>query len=481
MATHTAIVDDRDPLIQYSGSWVPGGAPVEFDSTTMTTVDAGSTATFSFIGTSVTVYATVASKTLEIQPIWSFVVDGTVTGTYTPNNIPPDGVHHQVLWTSSASPLQNGSHTLVITQSQAASGSNKVIFMDYITYTTTSASVESYFIDDRDPQIKYTPAWRQFGSDGDFEHTSQATSSVGDFLTFTFEGKSITFYGGVTSETANASITIDDGPPKFWLPPVGATINNLIFDSGDLSPGNHTLVVTAENDQPVWADYFLVTPNSPGSVNTSSPSSPGSTPASIQKHKSTPIGVIVGPIIGVLALAALAAAAFFFFWRRRRREHELPDRPAPTMSTAHVLDPGHAFGYSGYNAPATAVPPPLLHGYSSHSQVGPLPTPNSHSDSSSTLAAAGVSYSDPSSSHHNPTLPSTGYPSTSHPTHGTPPSSAPNAASSGDYVPPLTPQRRSHKLLREVERSHQLRVPSPSVSGSASISGSTELPPHYTE
>jgi hypothetical protein len=218
--------------------------------------------------------------------------------------------------------------------------------MDYITYTTTSASVESYFIDDRDPQIKYTPAWRQFGSDGDFEHTSQATSSVGDFLTFTFEGpcacfprvniyshriiagKSIAFYGGVTSETANASITIDGGPPKFWLPPVGATTNNLIFDSGDLSPGNHTLVVTAENDQPVWADYFLVTPNPPGSVNTSSPSSPGSTPAPIQKHKSTPIGVIVGPIIGVLALAALAAAAFFFFWRRRRREHESLDRPA---------------------------------------------------------------------------------------------------------------------------------------------------------
>ncbi|KAJ7756369.1 hypothetical protein B0H14DRAFT_3512197 [Mycena olivaceomarginata] len=177
MATHTAIVDDRDPLIQYGGSWVPGGVPVEFDSTTMTTVDAGSTATFSFIGTSVTVYA---------------------TGRFEDFGDPAHLVI--LLWTSSASPLQNGPHTLVITQSQAASGSNK---------------------------IKYTPAWRQFGSDGDFEH-----NLPGDFV-----GKSIAFYGGVTSETANASITIDGGPPKFWLPPVGATTNNLIFDSGDLSPG----------------------------------------------------------------------------------------------------------------------------------------------------------------------------------------------------------------------------------------------------
>ncbi|KAK6995825.1 hypothetical protein R3P38DRAFT_3371572 [Favolaschia claudopus] len=50
-----------------------------------------------------------------------------------------------------------------------------------------------------------------------------------------------------------------------WVPPVTAgRTNNLIFESGDLTPGTHELVVTATNDQPVWADYFLITPNPAG-------------------------------------------------------------------------------------------------------------------------------------------------------------------------------------------------------------------------
>jgi len=78
------------------------------------------------------------------------------------------------------------------------------------------------------------------------------STSAGDSFTLQFEGTSISFYGGVTSQTAQASIAIDGGPPVTWSPPSTATpTNNLIFKSGDLSAGNHPLVVTAENNQPV--------------------------------------------------------------------------------------------------------------------------------------------------------------------------------------------------------------------------------------
>ncbi|KAJ7312470.1 hypothetical protein DFH08DRAFT_447552 [Mycena albidolilacea] len=110
---------------------------------------------------------------------------------------------------------------------------------------------QMYFIDDRDAQIKYTPAWRTFGSDIDFQHTSQASTNAGDSLSLAFEGTSILFYGGVTLRTTlpNASMSIDGGPQTFWSPPTTATqTNNMIFNSEILSPGNHTLVVTAEND-----------------------------------------------------------------------------------------------------------------------------------------------------------------------------------------------------------------------------------------
>ncbi|KAJ7724691.1 hypothetical protein B0H14DRAFT_559367 [Mycena olivaceomarginata] len=340
----------------------------------------GVTATVPFVGTSITVYGTVAARNLTAQPIWSFAVDGSAMSTYTPPDNMTSDVHHLALWTSPSSSIANGSHQLVVTQTRAPSdGASGVIFLDYIMFTTTSASVEAYFVDDRDPQIKYTPAWRQFGSEGDFQHTSQATSSVGDFLSYTFDGKAISFYGGVTSATTNASITIDGGPAHFWVPPPGASqTNNLIYSSGALIPGTHTLVVTAENDQPVWADYFLVTPNPPGSVNPSSSasgsgsgstSSPSPSITSPPSHKSTPIGAIVGPIVGVLALIALAVVVFFC--RRRRRDRNSPEDP--DMSNANVNAAPYT-GYSQYTASGAGPPPALSHGYSSE-QMGPFTTP----------------------------------------------------------------------------------------------------------
>ncbi|KAJ7250109.1 hypothetical protein B0H12DRAFT_1072128 [Mycena haematopus] len=172
-----------------------------------------------------------------------------------------------------------------------------VIYLYYFMYTTTSTSVGQYFIDDRDWQITYTPPWTQYGFEVNFQHTSQASSSVEDFITFQSEGgQSVFFYRGVTIGTQNASVVLDAKQQP-----------NLQFDQ-DLSR-NHTLVVTAENDQLVWAHYFLVTPNPPSlmspssSSSSSASSSTGTLTPSLASHKSKPpVGAIVGPVVGVLAL-----------------------------------------------------------------------------------------------------------------------------------------------------------------------------------
>ncbi|KAJ6469817.1 hypothetical protein C8R45DRAFT_425582 [Mycena sanguinolenta] len=162
MATNTAIVDDRDPLIQYAGTWSQAGASEEFDSTTTFSVTTGSTATFPFVGTSVTVYGTIGAHNVTPQASWSFAVDGTVTGTYNPPANMTSDIHHQALWTTPSSSLANGSHSLVITQTTAESVG--VLFLDYIMWSTASLDATAFFVDDRDPQVIYTPAWRDFGS-----------------------------------------------------------------------------------------------------------------------------------------------------------------------------------------------------------------------------------------------------------------------------------------------------------------------------
>ncbi|KAF7341843.1 hypothetical protein MSAN_02039800 [Mycena sanguinolenta] len=380
MASNTAIVDDRDPLIQYAGAWSQSGVSEEFDSTTSFSVATGASATFSFVGTSVTVYGSIGPHNAT-QATWSFAVDGAAAGTYTPPANMTSPIHHQALWTTPASSLANGTHSLVITQT--GTDSVGVIFLDYIMWTTTSLDVPTFFIDDRDPQVTYTPAWRQFGSDPDFDHTSQASTSVGDFYTLPFQGRGIKIYGGMTSMTENASIVLDGGLPTFWVPPATATqTNNFMYDSGSIPPGNHTLVVTATSDQSVWADYWLVTPNPVGFVETSSssvsssaPTSSGSSQTQTSHKKSTPIGAIVGPVVGVLVLAALVAV--IFFWRRRRHRYEAPD-DAPmsdVLNSRHSGFNSASLINSGHNVSGAAGPPPVLaHGYSS--ELGPFATPH---------------------------------------------------------------------------------------------------------
>lgn len=108
-----------------------------------------------------------------------------MASSYTPPSGLTAAIHHVPFWTSPA--MSNGTHTLIITQTAAQAGG--IIFLDYIQYNTTSTSVGAYFIDDRDPRITYTPPWRQFGSDEDFQHTSQESTSPGDSFSFTFEGE----------------------------------------------------------------------------------------------------------------------------------------------------------------------------------------------------------------------------------------------------------------------------------------------------
>lgn len=206
MTTNAVIVDDRDPNIHYTGTWEDGGLSIDFSGTATWSPVQGSTANFTFVGetfstvlylditadtrlsflptgSGITIFGTVAAVDSP-QSSMKFELDGATSGTYTASALASD-IHHQPLWTSPT--LPEGSHTVLITQT-ASQGSEGVIFLDYFIYNTTSTGVGPYFIDDRDPRITYTPPWRLFGSDPDFQHTSQGSTSTGDSFSLQFEG-----------------------------------------------------------------------------------------------------------------------------------------------------------------------------------------------------------------------------------------------------------------------------------------------------
>ncbi|KAJ7106529.1 hypothetical protein C8R44DRAFT_638355, partial [Mycena epipterygia] len=103
-------------------------------------------------------------------------------------------------------------------------------------------------VDDRNLQIQYAGTWANGGAPIEFQGSTRWSATEGSTATFTFVGKSISFYGGLTTSDAGlmkANMVLDGGSPVVYTAPdpIPDTVNNLMFSSGPLSDGTHTLVV----------------------------------------------------------------------------------------------------------------------------------------------------------------------------------------------------------------------------------------------
>nr|GAT55719.1 predicted protein [Mycena chlorophos] len=332
MSSHTAIVDDHDPVIRQTGTWVASGSQEEFRGTTSCSTVKGSTAQLTFVGTDVNVYGSVSNNS-QLAAL-SFSVDSGSATTYrAPSNM-TSPVHHQLFWSSGSLGSSDARHNLTITQSAADPACN--LYIDFITYATTQGSgnggPSAYFVDDRDEGIEYDPAWVQYGSDPDFMHTSQATTS--GTMKYVFEGVGISYFGGLLAANnyqTNASISIDGGPSTIYVGGGTDATNNLYFTSGALAENaQHTLEVTALNGASVWIDYLLVSPPANGASGSGSSPTGGSSGGSSK----FPVGPVVGAIVGGLAFFAFVIAGMLFFLRRRnirRRERRRSNGPDMTQ------------------------------------------------------------------------------------------------------------------------------------------------------
>ncbi|KAJ6571146.1 hypothetical protein B0H19DRAFT_935612, partial [Mycena capillaripes] len=127
-------------------------------------------------------------------------------------------------------------------------------------------SLNTVIVDDTDPSITYSGGWNNAGAFIEFNGTTKWASVEGSTATFTFVGTAIIYYGGLTTTdngAAIASIVLDGGAPVSYTSPnpIPSITNNIIFNSGPIPAGSHTLVVTSTSEHTLWMDYFLVTPS----------------------------------------------------------------------------------------------------------------------------------------------------------------------------------------------------------------------------
>ncbi|EIN08164.1 hypothetical protein PUNSTDRAFT_126329, partial [Punctularia strigosozonata HHB-11173 SS5] len=136
MASNSALfeimVDDTDPRLVYRGPWNSrSNVQAEFNSTSHFTGNAGSTIQFTFNGTGIAVFGSIAPGGSKS----TYSLDGAAG---TPNNVAKTGhpLFQQMFFRSPQ--LQDGEHTLVIT---SETGGNSPFFLDYLEYTPSPAAI----------------------------------------------------------------------------------------------------------------------------------------------------------------------------------------------------------------------------------------------------------------------------------------------------------------------------------------------------
>ncbi|KAJ7869525.1 hypothetical protein B0H13DRAFT_2350915 [Mycena leptocephala] len=329
----TVIVDDSDShQVQYNpqANWQQKGKPTEFRGTTMFSNQPNDSATFTFVGTSVSVYGTVEKG--DGGENLAFTIEGS-TGLFVAPHASSD-TYHQLIFASAT--LEEGSHTLSIIHN--STGHPPTIDLDYFLYNTTSTAGKTVFIDDSDPRIRYESGWEQRVDNNSFQHTNHASQSAGAVLSFTFEGSSISFNGLILPNVGlNASVVIDEAAP---LPITsqgqkGPTENSLLFSSSELTPGNHTIVITTLNDHPLIIDYFLVQAGAASSSDSTSTSILTSTPLPqatmpVPQHAVNSKSPLIPAVIGgsVTLLLILVLGLFGMLWWRRRARRNKKDQPS---------------------------------------------------------------------------------------------------------------------------------------------------------
>ncbi|KAF9458430.1 hypothetical protein BDZ94DRAFT_1270720 [Collybia nuda] len=204
------------------------------------------------------------------------------------------------------------------------------------------------YIDDQDlSKVAYTGTWVKGGSPYEHEETVASSTNVGDYFIVTFKGTSVAVYGTFdsTSEGVIATYSVDGAPATRVTTQGGSgdTHRQQFWRSSQLSLAEHKLNVTMVkvnyDPQPgegtVWFDYFLVT--DPTITSFSGPNPSPTQPLIAKPQTSTPVGAMVGGIIGGLFFL-LAVICLLVFYRRRKRtlRQEMSEKPNDDITNQNI-------------------------------------------------------------------------------------------------------------------------------------------------
>ncbi|KAJ3769600.1 hypothetical protein FB446DRAFT_847590 [Lentinula raphanica] len=373
------VVDDTDPLIQYSpaSAFVKDtsgkldgqgyGGPV-FNRTLTGpsgTLNSGSL-TFQFNGTFVRAMIAVVdsyswSCNVDNHSITNFRVDSSQTTN--------------IIACDSGGTLSGttGEHTLTVNFIPLPdSPSSTSLWLDSIQYQPLPSDpldAVTLRIHNSDPSISYSNSSGSWSIQG---LNSNATDQTGTSMSLAFNGTSATLYsvnyGSPTPlKATTAFYTLDGKSTDFDLPGStttgtsgGKTSNILnwpLFTISDLSATQHNLnVATSYNSTPqpqyLGIEYFIIQTNPANSSSTEGSANSTGIGSSLGDSSgstghSTPVGAIVGGVVGGVTIGLITILLALYLWRRRRRNLQYlldlsagaPADPYQPNSAEYLINP----------------------------------------------------------------------------------------------------------------------------------------------
>lgn len=241
----TSVVDDRS--VSYGSGWSQASAESYHLNTGTYTQTSDATASYTFTGTAVTWYGPKGPDhgRADVR------IDGGAPVTvdlYSANR-------EDVASVFSATGLSAGSHSISITtrSDKNASSSSTYVEVDALEYKTGSRT------DDTSSAIAYSSGWATSTIPAHYGGSAHYTQTAGSQATFTFSGTNVTWYTVKAPDHGKVDISIDGGAAQIVdLYQSQWTSNTPAFNVTGLSPGTHTIKITARSDKNSSSSNYYV-------------------------------------------------------------------------------------------------------------------------------------------------------------------------------------------------------------------------------
>ncbi|KAF9462290.1 hypothetical protein BDZ94DRAFT_1261530 [Collybia nuda] len=346
-------IEDTSPMVFYSLDWRAGRSiddPLadQYSQGSFTlTNSSGALVSFTFNGTGVEIFG----ATRPNHGMYQVRLDGELQSPID-NGSTTKEIFQVSLY--SVGGLTQGLHTVSLINLE-----EKFLDIDFITWETTISNNpdEKLYVDtfqDTSSSFTYLPTEADWAVQpknlGSFLGGSgRATTTLGAFLEYIFEGDAVSFYGPVSPDGASYAVLVDGGPARsFSAQKEFYTPQSLLYHASSLGPGKHNLTLTYLQNpvQHTFAIDFAVVYATATNTTTTTSSFPTETDLSRKSasQPSQPIGLIVGLSVAMTILLIISCITTTLFWRHRRgqRKQRLPRfdaEPFLGVPTAPITHP----------------------------------------------------------------------------------------------------------------------------------------------